>query len=109
MSYAPPRLINNSYFPAHFFRFCVHFLLTSAEHRRATYATPLASAKLNSYLADIDRQAEELFSRLINDLAEQENVTEELKETDQMLWVQEMNNVRNRATEIVNAELIFTV
>lgn len=55
MSYSPPpRLINNSYFPAHFFRFCVHFLLTSAEHRRATYATLLTGGKLNGYLADID-------------------------------------------------------
>lgn len=107
MSYAPPRLINNSYFPAHFFRFCVHFLLTSAEHRRATYATLLTGGKLNGYLADIDRQAGELFSRLVKDLAEKENVTEELKSTDMMLWVQKMNNIRNRATEIVNTELIY--
>lgn len=50
-----------------------------------------------------------MFLRLVKELAEKENVTEELKETDQMLWVQKMNNVRNHATEIVNAELIFTV
>lgn len=50
-----------------------------------------------------------MFLRLVKQLAEKENVTEELKETDQMLWVQKMNNIRNRATEIVNAELIYTV
>lgn len=79
------------------------------EHRRTTYATLPTSGKLNSYLADIDRQAEEMFSRLVKELAEKENVTEELKATDQMLWVQKMNNIHNRATEIVNSELIYTV
>lgn len=79
------------------------------EHKRATYITLLTSGKLNGYLADIDEQAEEIFSRLVKQLAEKENVTEELKATDQMLWVQKVNNIRNRATEIVNAELIFTV
>ena len=107
MSYAPPRLINNSYFPAHFFRFCVHFLLTSAEHRRATYATLLTSGKLNSYLANIDRQAEEMFSLLVRQLAAAEDITEELKADDPMAWVCRMNNIRNRAMEIVNSELIF--
>lgn len=77
------------------------------EHHRATYATLLTGGKLNGYLADIDRQAGELFSRLVKDLAEKENVTEELKSTDMMLWVQKMNNIRNRATEIVNTELIY--
>ena len=79
------------------------------EHRRATYATLLTVGKLNDYLADIDWQAEKLFSQLVKELAEKENVTEELKSTDQMLWVRKMNNIRNRATEIVNAELIYTV
>lgn len=79
------------------------------EHKRTFYANLLTSCKLNSYLADIDRQAEEIFSRLVKQLAEKENVTEELKATDMMLWVQKMNNIRNRATEIVNAELIYTV
>ncbi len=50
-----------------------------------------------------------MFSQLVNDLAEKENVTEELKSTDMMFWVQKMNNIRNRATEIVNAELIYAV
>ena len=69
----------------------------------------LTSGKLNSYLTNIEQQAQDLFPRLVNDLAEKENVTENLKATDQMLWVRKMNNIRNRATEIVNAELIYTV
>ena len=77
------------------------------EHRRATYATLLTSGKLNSYLVDIDRQAEELFSRLIKQLAEAEGITEQLKTDNQMEWVGRMNNIRNRAMEIVNAEIIY--
>lgn len=77
------------------------------QHRKAFYTNLLTSGKLNSYLADIDRQAEEMFSRLVKKLAEKENVTEELKSTDMMRWVQKMNNIRNRATEIVNAELVY--
>lgn len=69
----------------------------------------LTQCKLNSYLADIEQQAQDLFLRLVKDLAEKENVTEELKSTDMMLWVRNMNNIRNRATEIVNAEVICTV
>lgn len=68
----------------------------------------LTQCKLNSYLADIEQQAQDLFLRLVKDLAEKENVTEELKAIDMMLWVQKMNNIRNRATEIVNLDLIFT-
>ena len=79
------------------------------KHKRAFYANLLTSCKLNSYLADIDEQAKEMFSRLVKQLAEQENVTEKLKAKNQMLWVQKMNNIRNRATEIVNTELIFAV
>lgn len=79
------------------------------QNRRVLYTNLLTSGKLNTYLADIDKQAEEMFSRLVKELAEKENVNEELKATDQMLWVQKMNNIRNRATEIVNAELIYTV
>ena len=79
------------------------------EHKRTLYANLLTSCQLNSYLADIDEQAEEMFSRLVKQLSEKENVTESLKATDQMAWVQKMNNIRNRATEIVNAEMIYTV
>ena len=77
------------------------------EHKRTLYANLLTSRKLNNYLADIDKQAENMFSRLIKDLAEKENVTEMLKAENQMLWVQKMNNIRNRATEVVNADLIY--
>ena len=79
------------------------------EHQRATYATLLTSGKLNNYLADIDRQAEEMFSRLVKQMAELEGVTEQLKAGNQMEWVRRMNNIRNRAMEIVNAELIYRV
>ena len=79
------------------------------EHRRTTYATLLTSGKLNSYLADIDRQAEELFSRLVKQMAEAEGVTEQLKADNQMEWVGRVNNIRNRAMEIVNMELIYRV
>ena len=59
------------------------------------------------YLADIEKQAENTFSRLVNELAEKENVTELLKAENMMLWVQKMNNIRSRAIEIANAEIIF--
>ena len=79
------------------------------ENRRVLYANLMTSGKLTAYLNDIEQQATTMFLRLVNELAEKEDVTEELKATDQMLWVRRMNNIRNRATEIVNAELIFTV
>lgn len=77
------------------------------EHRRATYVTLLTSGKLNSYLADIDRQTAVMFSRLVKQMAEAEGVTETLKATDPMEWVGRMNNIRNKAMEIVNSELIY--
>ena len=73
------------------------------------YANLMTSGKLVAYLDDIEQQATAMFLRLVKELAEIENVTEDFKATDQMLWVQKMNNIRNRATEIVNAELIYTV
>lgn len=79
------------------------------ENHRVLYASLMTSGKLVAYLDDIEQQATDMFLRLVKELAEKENVNEELKATDQMLWVQKMNNIRNRATEIVNAELIFTV
>ena len=79
------------------------------QNHKVRYYNLLTSGKLNSYLADIEQQAQDFFLRLVKDLSEKENVTEELKATDMMLWVQKMNNIRNRATEIVNAELIYTV
>ena len=77
------------------------------EHRQAAYATLLTSGKLNSYLADIERQAEELFSRLVKQMAANEGITEQLKADNQMEWVDRMNNIRNRAMETVNSELIY--
>lgn len=79
------------------------------ENHRVLYANLMTSGKLVAYLDDIEQQATAMFLRLVKELAEKENVTEELKATDQMLWVQKMNNIRNRATEIVNTELIYTV
>jgi len=77
------------------------------EHKRATYTTLFTSGKLNSYLADIDKQAEEIFSRLVKQMADREDATEQLKSADPMAWVGAMNNIQNRATEIVNSELIY--
>lgn len=77
------------------------------EHRLATYAALFTGGKLNSYLADIDRQAEEMFLRLVKQMAEATGVTERLKADRQMEWVRRMNNIRNRAMEIVNSELIY--
>lgn len=76
---------------------------------KVLYYNLLTSGKLNSYLVDIEQQAQHLFLRQVKDLAEKENVTEELKSTDMMLWVQKINNIRNRATEIVNADIIYKV
>ena len=79
------------------------------QNHKVLYYNLLTSGKLNSYLTDIEQQAQQLFLRLVKDLAEKENVTEELKDTDMMLWVQKMNSIRNRATEIVNADIIYKV
>ena len=62
---------------------------------------------LHSYLADINEQADEMFNQLVKDMAKAEDITEQVKTENQMLWVQKMNNIRNRATEIVNSELIY--
>ncbi len=77
------------------------------QHRKVLYTNLLTSGKLNSHLAEIDKQAEDMFFRVVKQLAEKEGVTETLKAENQMEWVGRMNNIRNRATEIVNAELIF--
>ena len=77
------------------------------EHHRVHYANLLTSGELNAYLADIDLQAEKLFLRLVKQMADAEGITETLKASDQMEWVRQMNSIRNRSMEIVNAELIF--
>ena len=78
------------------------------EHRRVRYTTLLTSGELNAYLADIDRQAEELFLRLVKQMADAEGITETLKANDQIEWVGRMNNVRSRAFEIVEVDIIYT-
>ena len=77
------------------------------QHKRVLYTTLLTSGKLNSYLADIDEQAEDMFLRLVKQMAECEGVTEQLKAENQIEWIGRMNNIRSRAMEIVNAELIY--
>ena len=77
------------------------------EHRPVLHTTLLLGGKLNSHLAQIDNRATEMFDLLVKHLAEKEGITEQLKAQDQMAWVQRMNNFRNRAEEIVNAEVIF--
>ena len=77
------------------------------QHRKVLYSELLISGKLNSYLADINEQAEEMFSRLVKQLAEKEGVTEALKAENLMLWVQRMNNLRNAAMESVSSEFIY--
>ena len=79
------------------------------QNHKVLYYNLLTGGKLNSYLADIEQQAQDLFLRLVKELAEKENVNEELKAENLMLWVQKMNNIRNRAIEVVNTKLIFTV
>ena len=75
--------------------------------KRILFSQLTISGKMNDYLADIDKQAEEVFSQLVKQLAEKDGITEALKATDQMEWVRQMSNVLNRAAEIVNKELIF--
>ena len=77
------------------------------QNRKVLYLNLLTSGKLNGYLADIDKQAEDMLTRLVKQMAEREGVTEQLKAGDQMEWVARMNNIRSKATEIVNGEYIF--
>lgn len=77
------------------------------QNHRVRYMNLLTSGKLNTYLADIDEQAVEMFSRLVKQMAEKRGITEQLKAENQMRWVQEMNNIRNQANEIINHQLIY--
>ena len=77
------------------------------QHHKVLYYNLLTSGKLDSYLADIEEQAQQLFLRLVKEYAEKEGVTEQLKSTDQMHWVRRMNNIRSRATEVISKELIY--
>ena len=77
------------------------------QSHKVLYYNLLTSGKLNSHIAEIDKQANDMFFQLVKELAEKENITEELKSNDQMSWVQKMNYIRNRVTEIVNKEIIY--
>ena len=77
------------------------------QHRKILYINLLTSGKLNDHLTDIDKQAEDMFFRLVKQMAECEGVTEQLKADNQMKWVDRMNNIRSRATEIVNNDIIY--
>lgn len=77
-------------------------------HRRTLYISLLTSDKLNSYLADINEQTEDMFFRLVKQMAEAEGITERLKSENQFEWVRRMNNIRNRAIEIVNQDIIYS-
>ena len=77
------------------------------QHRKVLYFNLLTSVKLNGYLVDLDKQAEEIFSRLVKQMAEGEGIAEQLKGTDQMKWVGRMNNIRSRAIDMINADLIY--
>ena len=82
----------------------LHYL---KHHRKVLYYNLLTSGKLHSHLADIEEQAQDLFSRLLREHAEKEGITEQLKSTDQMKWVQKMNSIRERVTEAVNSDVVF--
>lgn len=77
------------------------------QYHKVRYTNLLTSGKLNGYLADIDKQAEDMFFRLVKQMAECEGATEKLKEDNQMEWIARMNNIRSRATEIVNHDIIY--
>ena len=76
-------------------------------HRKVLYINLLTSGKLNTYLADIDRQSEEMFEQLVNQMAAAEGITEQLKADNQMAWVGKMNNIRNQVIEAINTEIIY--
>ena len=78
------------------------------EHRNPIYTAMLLAGTLEDHVAEIDQQAEDMLFRLINEMAKREGVTEQLKAHDSIEWTRQMNNIRSRATEIVNADLIYT-
>lgn len=77
------------------------------QNHKVLYMNLLTSGKLNNYLSDIDKQAEDMFIRLVKEMAEKQDVTERLKASDQMAWTRKMNAIRNAAMEIINHDIIF--
>jgi len=90
-----------------FGRFGQRHYIFIRKHNQPLLSSLWLTSELNAYIEEVDRQAEAMFEKIVPDLAEKENVTEHLKATDQMEWVRRMNNIRSRAEEIINAELIF--
>ena len=78
------------------------------QHRKVLYTNLLTSGKLNSYLANIDEQAEEMFFRLVNEYADRQGVTEQLKAENQLLWIQKMSNIQSCVREVVEREIIYS-
>lgn len=78
------------------------------QNHKVVYYNLLTSGKLSSYLTEINERAENMFQQLVKELSEKEDVTEQLKATDPMLWVQKMNNIRNRAKELIDTEIIYS-
>ena len=76
-------------------------------NHKVIYYNYLTKGTLYQHLAEVDKRAENMFDQLVKSLAEKENITEQLKENDTLLWVKKMNNIRNRAMEIVNSEVIY--
>lgn len=93
--------------PAHIGVWGQRHLWYLKQYHKVRYYNLLTSGKLNSYLADIDRQATEMFERLIKQMAQREGVTEQLKAVDQITWIRKMNNIRNQASEVVYDETIY--
>lgn len=79
----------------------------SKHHRKVLYYNLLTSGKLHSHLADVEEQAQDLFSRLVKEHSEKEGITEQLKATDQMAWIQRINNIRERVSEVVNKDIVY--
>ena len=77
------------------------------QHHKILYYNLLTSGKLHSHLADIEEQSQDIFSRLVKEYADKEGVNEQLKATDQMAWVRKMNNIRERATDVVYSEVVL--
>ena len=88
-------------------RFGLMYLDYLRNHKRVTYSRLMLSGKLKKHIEDVDRQAQDLFSQLVKQMKQSENITEQLKAENQMLWTQKMNSIYNRAKEIVNTELIY--
>lgn len=87
--------------------YCQRRLRYLKQHHKVLYYNLLTSGKLHSHLADVEEEAQFLFSRLVKEYAEKEGVAEQLKAADPMAWVRRMNNIRERVTETVNAEVVF--